>query len=123
MTGRDQAIQSIGIATLNYGYRFKFRFFDNECGELLFHGAVVGSVFDILRGNFRPRVTWTLERELRDKFGCVPHSFGFLTSMNVQLGIHKIGISMVWHAGKLWLSLHHSQFVLSFMPVSTKQIG
>jgi hypothetical protein len=72
MKGKDQAIQSIGVATLNYGYRFKFRFSDDECGDLFYHGAAVGSVFDILRENFRPRRTVTLEGDLLRKFGCVP---------------------------------------------------
>ena len=72
MKPTDQGIQSLGIATLNYGYRFKFRFQDNECGDLLFHGAPVGSVFEILRGNFRPRRTGTLQAELLASYGCVP---------------------------------------------------
>ena len=68
----DQGIQSLGISTLNYGYRFKFRFHDNGRGELLYHGAAVGKALDIIRGNFRPRVTATLQAELLRKYGCVP---------------------------------------------------
>ena len=72
MKPAEQGIQSLGIATLNYGYRFKFRFQDNGCGELLYHGAPVGSVMDILRVNFRPRRTQTLQADLLRKYGCVP---------------------------------------------------
>ena len=72
MKPADQGIQFLGISTLNYGYRFKFRFQDNGRGELLYHGAAVGSALDILRSNFRPRVTETCEAELLRKYGCVP---------------------------------------------------
>ena len=72
MKPADQGIQSLGIATLNYGYRFKFRFQDNGCGELLYHGAAVGSVMEILRANFRPRRTETLQADLLKQYGCVP---------------------------------------------------
>jgi len=72
MKPADQGIQSLGISTLNYGYRFKFRFQDNERGELLYHGAAVGAALDILRGNFRPRVTATLQAEFLREYGCVP---------------------------------------------------
>ena len=72
MKPTEQGIQALGIATLNYGYRFKFRFQDNECGELLYHGAAVGSVMDILRNNFRPRRTETREGFLLQNYGCVP---------------------------------------------------
>ena len=72
MKPADQGIQSLGISTLNYGYRFTFRFQDNGRGELLYHGAAVGAALDIVRGNFRPRVTGTLQGELMRKYGCVP---------------------------------------------------
>ena len=42
MKPADEGIQSLGISTLNYGYRFKFRFQDDGRGELLYHGAAVG---------------------------------------------------------------------------------
>ena len=72
MKPADQGIQSLGISTLHYGYRFKFRFKDNRRGELLFHGTSVGSALYILRENFRPRVTITKAPELLRKYGCVP---------------------------------------------------
>ena len=72
MKPADQGIQSLGISTLHYGYRFKFRFEDNGRGELLFHGTSVGSALYILRENFRPRVTITKAPELLRKYGCVP---------------------------------------------------
>ena len=72
MKPAEQGIHSLGISTLNYGYRFKFRFQDNECGELLYHGAAVGGVMDILRNNFRPRRTETREGFLWQNYGCVP---------------------------------------------------
>jgi len=79
MTPSVQGIHSLGLCTLSYGYRFKFRFQDRadraESEELLplfYHGTRVGSVFEILRNNFRPRVCETGEEALKKAYGCVP---------------------------------------------------
>jgi len=72
MRGNDKAIQAIGLTTVHYGYCFKFSFEDDGIGDKVYHGLPVGSLFKILRGNFRPRVTITMETELMQKFGCVP---------------------------------------------------
>ena len=66
-SSRQQAIQSLGIATLIYGQRFKFRFEDNLHGELVWHGAAVGSVFEILQGNFKPTVASTHAGQLEQE--------------------------------------------------------
>ena len=90
MKPRDQGIQSIGLATLNYGYKFKFRFHDDQRGDLLYHGTSVGNVFQIIRGNFRPRRTATLEDVLKKNTIVFLRSFGFLQSISAQPGIRNI---------------------------------
>ena len=81
--GKDECIQAIGIATLRYGYKFKFRFNDpyrgngdvpaehvSETGQLCFNGAPVGSVLHILRNGFKPSNNSTGEDKLKSKFWC-----------------------------------------------------
>ena len=83
--GKDECIQAIGIATLNYGYKFKLRFKDpyhgngdnpaeliNEKGQLCFHGAAIGGVLPILRDGFKPSITKTGHDKLKAEFDCVP---------------------------------------------------
>ena len=83
--GKDECIQAIGIATLRYGYKFKFRFYDpyggdgdvpdehnGEKGQLCFHGAPVGSVLAIMRDGFRPSRNATGDAKLLSKFGVLP---------------------------------------------------
>ena len=72
MTKRQQGVHAVGIATLSYGYCFKFRFVDNGVGTLVWHGSPASSVFPILRNSFMPRVTDTFSGELLKQFGCVP---------------------------------------------------
>ena len=72
MKPREQGIQALGIATLNYGYCFKFRFKDDGHGDLLHHGTAVGNVIQILQEGFMPRHTGTLQKDLKKAYGVVP---------------------------------------------------
>ena len=72
MKDPEKGVQSIGLATLDYGYRFKFRFEDDGEGELMYHGTKPCNVLGIIRQGFIPTVTQTLSRNLQDAYGVVP---------------------------------------------------
>ena len=86
MTKRQQGVHAVGLATLSYGYCFKFRFVDDGVGALVWHGTPASSVFPILRNNFRPRVAGTFSDELQKRFGCVPPLAWFSSNYKTAAG-------------------------------------
>ena len=69
---RKLGIYSIGLATLECGFKFEIRFKDNGKGKLMYHGCPPGVVLYIIELGFHPTTTVTLSSSLLKKFGVVP---------------------------------------------------
>ncbi len=69
---RTLGIYSIGLATLECGFKLTIRFKDNGKGRLMYHGCPPGVVLWIIELGFHPTTTDTLSTSLLKKFGVVP---------------------------------------------------